>query len=942
MVPDFYTRLEVDPGADRVAIEAALRRKQPAWSLGTRNPKNRHTYQLFLDEIPALRRALLGDPASRAAYDAELAVARRAEREKKLDELQRLVRLRAARGGLAPADRADLVAEARRIGLDENDLLRLIRSIPNLSTAAPVDADEAPDLAPPPDVLDPSTRRQLQVALDHLGRRDLYDALGVARDAPPADVEARADFERQRWMRKSQVTAEKTAWLEVIAHAQTHLGSPRSRARYDRTLMMEADESLDRLAEFAVRGLDRLDPGTRSALLAEAAALGIPPDHADRRIARACRRLGIGRDPASGVAGSQPATASTNGAGRFAMVRCRVCGGVTEISPVARRATSARCPHCGASMRWDCPACRRTPWVDEPRCACGLRQVLAEPVRRHFEAAQSAFRAADLDAAEDHLGRLLELAPEHPGARNAVNRVRQRRGEIDRLRSAYQSARAGGRLVEARAAVEAWRRIVDSGSPEIRAAWDEITPLLRRAEAMTARARSVERTDPPAARNFYRQSLAIASDLPDALAGLVRTPPDPPLAMEARVLGDRIRLTWTPPPPDGCGPIRYVVVRKRGGVLAHPGDGVRIAEVDAPEFEDRTVPPGETVGYAVLSRRGAADSIAAVSLGPFVYLADVTEVEFASGGGDVVIRWRPPAGVAEVRAVRKRGVAPSGPRDGDRLPATLDHLVDRGLDPDAVHYYLICAIYRMDDGRLFPSPGVPVSVRPGATMVTTFSSVSMDRPGGGGLLDPTDLRAMRSGGDRVTLRWVWSSGSTATRIVARRGAVPAGPEDASAVIETVPREEYERRGSWGLALPAGPGGTWHVRVWGVDEHSLSPGVAESAATTLPGLDAEVVVSYAVRRPLLPFQPWTLTLRTDPPGASLPPMVVVEHPRAVPLSVDDGRIVARVLSAGDGVRVTIPGRRRDALGLRLFVDPTASPDGLIPIRFRHPETGATRV
>ena len=33
------------------------------------------------------------------------------------------------------------------------------------------------DNDPPADVLDPSTRRQIRVALDHLGCRDLYDAL---------------------------------------------------------------------------------------------------------------------------------------------------------------------------------------------------------------------------------------------------------------------------------------------------------------------------------------------------------------------------------------------------------------------------------------------------------------------------------------------------------------------------------------------------------------------------------------------------------------------------------------------------------------------------------------------------------------------------------------------------------------------------------------------
>ena len=102
-------------------------------------------------------------------------------------------------------------------------------------------------------MLDPSTRRQIRVALEHLGCRDLYDALGVTRDAPGRYIAARADAERQRWMKKAQVTAEKTAWLEVITHAQSHLTSAKTRATYDRTLAQEAEESFDALAEFASR-----------------------------------------------------------------------------------------------------------------------------------------------------------------------------------------------------------------------------------------------------------------------------------------------------------------------------------------------------------------------------------------------------------------------------------------------------------------------------------------------------------------------------------------------------------------------------------------------------------------------------------------------------------------------------------------------------------------
>ena len=408
MVPDYYARLGVDPGADPAEIEAALKQQQPVWSMGTRNPKTRHTNQLYLDEVPALRRALLSGPEPRAAYDAELAAVQIAEREQKLDELQRRVRLRAAKGGLMTADRTLLRDEAARIGLDGDVLDRLTRLIPTLTTTTgPADVEELDD-DPPADVLDPSTRRQIRGALEHLGRRDLYDALGLFRDAPASIITARADEERQRWMRKAQVTAEKTAWLEIIAHAQSHLTSPRARARYDRTLLLEAEESFDAVTVFALQG--------------------------------------------------------------------------------------------GLRLRSQAGACQ-----------------------------------------------------------------------------------------------------------------------------------------PPAARSLYRKSLDIAADLPDALAGLNRCPPDAPTGLEMQVLRDRVRLSWTPPPPDGLGPLTFAVMRKRGGLPQHPGDGTRIAEVSACEFEDRHLKPGETISYAVLAKRGEAESMTAVAVGPLVYLPDVQDVRVEPRRGNRVV-----------------------------------------------------------------------------------------------------------------------------------------------------------------------------------------------------------------------------------------------------------------------------------------------------------------
>src|ERR1700744_5689825 len=122
MVADYYSMLGVDPGTDRKTLETALAKCQPVWSSGTRNPKNKHTFQSYLDQIPALRQALLGDPKARAAFGPDVGPARRIRRDRKLDRLQHLVGLRAAKGGLTVSDRTLLRDEATRIGLTHDDL----------------------------------------------------------------------------------------------------------------------------------------------------------------------------------------------------------------------------------------------------------------------------------------------------------------------------------------------------------------------------------------------------------------------------------------------------------------------------------------------------------------------------------------------------------------------------------------------------------------------------------------------------------------------------------------------------------------------------------------------------------------------------------------------------------------------------------------------------
>jgi len=1018
MVPDYYAMLGVDPGSDRSAIEAALARNQPAWSSGTRNPKTKHTYQSYLDQIPAIRQTLLGDPSARAAYDAELAAAAQAERDAKLDELQRLIKLRAAKGGLTVSDRALLRDETAKLGLNPSDLDKLTESIPP-KPESPAEADDAPE--PPVDLLDPVMRRQIRVALDHLRKRDLYDALGLTRDAPTREIALRADGERQKWMKKTQVTAEKTAWLEVVALAQSHLTNAASRDRYDRTLDHEIEEAFCGSVAFALRGLSRLDPGTKAALLDEAAARGIVPDRAERLVARTCRGLGVARD---GVA--MPTFASVLGPPR--LLRCRSCGGVTDFETVARDVGRAACRHCAASLHWACPVCRRSHWVDQPRCHCGFRVENREPVVRHFEAAQQAFRGRDYLTAVAHLKRIQELAPNHAGARNGLEKVKRKFAEIDLARASFEVARAGSRLVAAKSAGEAWGRLVDPASPDWRSAFTEVVRSLRDAQSLAARAREQERSAPAKARALYRRSLAIAADLPEAIAGLERCPPDPPSDLTAEFVDGRVRLRWSPPPPDGLDPVSFVILRKPDTALTHPNDGVRVGESDQPSFEDPGVTPGTSVAYAVKTRRGSIESVGAVAVGPIFLIGEVRDVRVETRNREVDLSWTPPNGAAEVRVVRKQGVRPTGPQDGDRIDAQLDLAHDRGLEVDRVYHYGIFAVYRTPDGRAVASLGVYVAAQPqtpvyppraptvtpepdgrvlvrwvepvrgfvkilrtpdplphppgtrltpaqAAALVGDWVEVdstdhAFDSPPPSGVCyytpmtvwggsttvghptsysyvtDPSELRASRGGGGTVHLRWRWSPHGSQSLVVAKSGSPPTGPDDTAALIETVNEADYARQGRHTLTLQPGNPGPWHVAVYAlatVDGRPVtSPGQEPSARTVVPGPHPEVTVSYTFRRRRLTGRRASISFRTVPGGAEIPPTVLVTHPRTVPLSADDGTIVAEFPAARDGATFPLPAgvdvRRVPA---RVFADPRVEPENLPPILMRHPEVDAAR-
>ena len=327
------------------------------------------------------------------------------------------------------------------------------------------------------------------------------------------------------------------------------------------------------------------------------------------------------------------------------------------------------------------------------------------------EAAQQAHRRRDYPTALEHLKRVQQYAPNHVGARKGIETIRRHSAEADAARLSCESARARRHLVAARAATLTWGRLVPDDAADFVAARDEVARALRMAQSLAAKGRSIEAEDPKAARMYYDKAPTSPPTSTRPAKGSAAARPIP-----LRTSSPSSRSTSSgcagPRPPDGLGPLKFRVVRKRGGIPAQPNDGAVVAEVAQAEVEDRGVKPGESVGYAVFATRGDAASKSAATAGPILVLPDVQNLRVEARSGEVALSWTLPDRASGVRVVRNLRRKPTHDQDGEALDALPTGAIDRGLDDDRAYHYAVFALYPGPDGGERASKGVAVIAVP--------------------------------------------------------------------------------------------------------------------------------------------------------------------------------------------------------------------------------------
>jgi hypothetical protein len=698
---NYFLALDVDPDEpyDEPTMAHALARARNRWSTN-RNAaslKRKAEANRYLALLDDMSRVMLGTTPEAVA--------------------ERLRHAARARDAAAKEKTARRQAFSRRLSLIlekgflyDVEIAALTTDFPTLvaeaDTAARIAAVEVRRHGTPsrqlPEGLDQTVAAEIESLLASLGEESLYTLLakvdpavsehsGSLEQLRLAAEKLYRDISNQADKQKAGVTATTT----VSGHAKRIFSSQANRDQYDTTRRLAPVTRLIELYRQDLGQAKEVSSSQFDRFLREVRAVGFE----DLELAQAMFEDYFGQ---RNWRVHPPTPHGVHAAVR--LVECWSCQ-----FPLAFDALFCRV--CGAGQQSHCPRCAT---VGKPvgHCVtCGFPVGESAFVEYRTTEAERLLDTGDLDAARTALDSVQALWPLPPTSTDALaSRMRAVYARIAALTEAHRE------MLDELAMLRAARKM------RLAAALLAASPasLPGRAALIAATGREIAAADalyaqamrPGTTRERRAACLAEAhtrcADHAGVLAELRRTPPEPPSALTAHVRGDgAVELRWRASPADGA---RYVVMRGTG--TRPPGsllDGIRLAAVTGTYYTDPAPERGVPLRYAIYAdREGIPSATAATSLAAVFLTADVQVRDKDVSEGEVTMSWQLPRH-ATGASVRRRQDTGAETVLALTSPTSLH---DRGLTNGVLYTYVIRALFRDDQGREQPSPGVTVRLTP--------------------------------------------------------------------------------------------------------------------------------------------------------------------------------------------------------------------------------------
>lgn len=705
--PNFFVLLDLDPHAawSDTTFEKALSDKINQWSRDrTSHPdvikKNEATRYLGLkDQIETLMR----DPAQREPEQKAAKDILKKTREEQEARFANKLQLVLKKGFITESEITNLLStpDGKALFPSPDTFRKHLGSIKAVIKAD----DKGKEIVP----VDTAIFNQIQGLLEIVGKRDLYDFLGLGRN--PTDQKVKdeaARLDREAGLNREALSVQQ-AIKDLAGLAATWMLTA-NRPRYDEAERQKKFEEVDtRIKELALIQGKRVTKEQTLDIIKGAKRLKREEvmDHL-HELAQKQKLVIEGLE--SGFTDMYEALQS--------QILCPNCD--TYNDPKNQKCTKCalslfiKCPQCGTKNRADNVSCSNCPYnlSTLPALECLIQDARKWIKDRQYETALSLLK------------RVKEQSNDIPNSSVAV----EARKLLSDIEAKYQKQTAAQKAYKAaitdHKCYEALRQLKEFESDHaprddknitatLKAERKLIDETIETAERLVTQAsrflREGKSDDSEKAAQAYQDALRKCVDCESAKQGLAKIPPAPPSDLVTKATEKGVELTWKPSPTLN---VRYTLFRKERRP-PDPDKDKPLGVIDAFPYIDSTVPQGIPVYYAVYTDREGVLSLSGAALAqPLFLTADVQNLQAVPRDKSVTLMWNPPAHVSNVVITRSTANRPGSTQKVHTAGAADGEWTDIRVENDCTYQYTLTAVFKDHDLKDRPSRGVQVSVTP--------------------------------------------------------------------------------------------------------------------------------------------------------------------------------------------------------------------------------------
>jgi hypothetical protein len=405
---NFYILLGLDPSVeDLKVIEATIIAKSAEWSKMRNHPSDGNKYSQYLGWMPQMRKILINDPATRKAEADEARQLRGQKQKEAYEELDRALKVLAAKGHIFQSEFNKLVAQYK---LPEVEVRSRVK--------VPVKPDPASSAIPDDGVkpLENSVFRAIEADLKVLGKKDLYDFLGLMPNSSLSTLTAKTDeIDREIKTRAFKDTA--TVTISLVGHCKIVFKSEDNRKGYEKAAQIANLQTLLPLLHLA--GEDGvIDAREYEALVTAGMEKGNKKEAVE-----AFLKNEISKKKWSLTVMADSALDQISG--------CGVCGTLNKT-------TAQFCSNCAAPLKIACPQCgKENPNSNRGCFNCGFAigdMLNALPLIRQAQEALTLGALSDAERLLNQAAMFWKNKPEIETLRNDIRKRRLEAEEVERNR----------------------------------------------------------------------------------------------------------------------------------------------------------------------------------------------------------------------------------------------------------------------------------------------------------------------------------------------------------------------------------------------------------------------------------------------------------------------------------------------------------------------------